>query len=467
MNDVSMPEQPSRLVRFGDFLRTRFDLFADKADDSEIDSRVRADVIIQGTNLWVLMFAIFIASIGLNVNSTAVIIGAMLISPLMGPITGIGYGAGILDLGLVREGLKNLALATAIALVTSTLYFALSPLRGAQSELLARTTPNLWDVLIATFGGLAGIVGATRKEKSNVIPGVAIATALMPPLCTAGFGLATGSWRYFVGAFYLFTINCVFIAASAAVVARAFHLKRVQFVEPSAERRVRRILAVVVVITVLPSLYLAYRLVGEELFKARATEFVAAQVQFPGAHIAATTIDSRRRLIQVSLVGSTVQQPALQQLQSRLVAAGLDGTTLQVFQTSVGRLDAPALPANAVAELYRQAQSDVAAKDAEIAKLRTELADIGSRAETFKDLPEEIHALLPQVVSVAIASAPEWRTDGTGTATPVLMAHIGSERPIPGSERTKLEQWLRVRFKTEYIHVLFEKDARAESLRVH
>lgn len=148
---------------------------------------LRGDVEMRGTNLWVLMFAIFIASIGLNVNSTAVIIGAMLISPLMGPITGIGYGAGILDLRLVREGLKNLGIATLIGLLTSAAYFSIRPLRSAQSELLARTSPTIWDVLIASFGGLAGIVAATRKHKSNVIPGVAIATALMPPLCTAGF----------------------------------------------------------------------------------------------------------------------------------------------------------------------------------------------------------------------------------------------------------------------------------------
>jgi uncharacterized hydrophobic protein (TIGR00271 family) len=207
-----------------EMIRERINLTDDKADDAVIDERIRGEIHMKGANLWILMFAIFVASIGLNVNSTAVIIGAMLISPLMGPIMGIGYGAGINDFALIRQSFKNLAIATFIGLLTSTLYFLISPLDTAQSELLARTTPTAWDVLIELFGGLAGIVAATRKEKSNVIPGVAIATALMPPLCTAGFGLATGHWNYFLGAFYLYTINFVFIALSAFLIVRAFNI---------------------------------------------------------------------------------------------------------------------------------------------------------------------------------------------------------------------------------------------------
>mgnify|MGYP000237540835 FL=1 len=219
-NNNAQKEAPS----ITKLLKERLSLFENKADDSVIDERIRGDVEMRGANLWVLMFAIFIASIGLNVNSTAVIIGAMLISPLMGPIMGIGYGAGINDFSLLRKGFKNLAIATVIALTTSTLYFLISPLSSAQSELLARTTPTVWDVLIGFFGGLAGIVATTRKEKTNVIPGVAIATALMPPLCTAGFGLASGNMGYFFGAFYLYIINFVFIALSSFLIIRVFNI---------------------------------------------------------------------------------------------------------------------------------------------------------------------------------------------------------------------------------------------------
>ena len=184
------------------------------------------------------MFAIAIASVGLNGNSTAVIIGWMLISPLMGPIIGAGYGVGVQDSQLVRLALRNLAVLTGISLTVSTLYFALTPLEDAQSELLARTSPTLWDVLIAFFGGAAGMVGLARKEKSTLIPGVAIATALMPPLCTAGYGLATAQPHFAIGAFYLFTINGVFIAVATLLFTRYLRLPVHAFADAAEQRRV-------------------------------------------------------------------------------------------------------------------------------------------------------------------------------------------------------------------------------------
>ena len=306
MNTLDPKPPRGRLGRMQAALRPHFSLQADRAEDADIDARIRADMPVQGTNLWVLVFAIFIASIGLNVNSTAVIIGAMLISPLMGPIMGVGYGVGIRDFPLIRRAARHLAMATLIALITSTAYFAISPLRTVNSALLARTTPTIWDILIATFGGLAGIVAATRRHKSNVIPGVAIATALMPPLCTAGYGLAIGSWRYFVGAFYLYTINCVFIAASSALVTNAFHVQRKQFADPRTEARVRLYLGLVVTVTMLPSLFLAYELVGVELFHNRATQFVEKQFELSGTHVTDIDIDPKQRTIDVSLIGNRV-----------------------------------------------------------------------------------------------------------------------------------------------------------------
>ncbi|MGF1925296.1 MAG: TIGR00341 family protein, partial [Bacteroidia bacterium] len=193
------------------FIRYRFSLHEDSAEENDIVESIRRNVEFRGANLWTLIFAVFIASIGLNVNSTAVIIGAMLVSPLMGPIMGIGLGVGTNDFELVKKGLRNLTIATVFSIATSTLYFYITPLHDASSELLARTSPSIWDVFIAGFGGLAGIVAATRREKSNVIPGVAIATALMPPLCTAGYGIASGNLYFFLGAIYLYFINSVFI----------------------------------------------------------------------------------------------------------------------------------------------------------------------------------------------------------------------------------------------------------------
>lgn len=253
-------------------LASRFSLFADKAEDEEIERRIRDGVELSGATPWILIFAIFVASVGLNVNSTAVIIGAMLISPLMGPIMGAGLGVAVYDFDLVKRALFNLGIATLISLIVSTLYFSASPLQDAQSELLARTTPTIWDVLIALFGGLAGIIGVTRNEKSSVIPGVAIATALMPPVCTAGFGVASGQWAFVGGALYLYTINCVFIALATVIGIRLLRLKRHRFADERSERRVKLSLLIIALGTAIPSAYFAVKLVSNEVFKSNANK---------------------------------------------------------------------------------------------------------------------------------------------------------------------------------------------------
>ena len=223
-------------------IRHIFSLSDDKSKADAIDTEIRSNVSLRGTNLWVLIFAILIASVGLNVNSTAVVIGAMLISPLMGPIMGIGYGIGVYNFPLIRKSVMSLLLATVIAFLASTLYFLISPLSEAHSELLARTSLTIWYVLIAFFGGLAGIIAATRKIKTNVIPGVAISTALMPLLCTAGYGLANGQWHFFFGAFYLYIINSVFIAFAAFIIISAMKLPHRNYVDAKNRKSCQKIL---------------------------------------------------------------------------------------------------------------------------------------------------------------------------------------------------------------------------------
>jgi uncharacterized hydrophobic protein (TIGR00271 family) len=223
------------LISIKNYIKELFDLRKSKENEELTVESIRHGVVFKGTNLWVLIFAIFIASLGLNVNSTAVIIGAMLISPLMGPIMGFGLSVGISDFDLLKQSFRSYLLTTFISVVTSTLYFSLTPLNEVQSELLARTSPTIYDVLIALFGGLAGIIAVSTKEKGNVIPGAAIATALMPPLCTAGFGLATGNIFYFLGAFYLYFINSVFISLATFLGVRFMHFKRKTFVDNQRE----------------------------------------------------------------------------------------------------------------------------------------------------------------------------------------------------------------------------------------
>jgi uncharacterized hydrophobic protein (TIGR00271 family) len=426
-------------------LRARFSLADDRASDADIDERIRADVEMKGTNLWVLIFAIFIASIGLNVNSTAVIIGAMLISPLMGPIAGLGFGIGTFDLKLVRAGLLNLAVASLIALLTSTAYFAITPLHEAHSELLSRTTPTIWDVLVALFGGLAGIVATTRKRQSNVVPGVAIATALMPPLCAAGYGLASGVWSYFFGAFYLFTINCVFIAASAALITRAFRIHAKVFVDRRLERRVRSLLGAVVAVTMLPSLYLAYRLVGDEVYRARASLFVSQELQFQGTRVSDVGIDPQSRRIEVSLIGNIVSPTRLAEVRARLASAGLAKTDLEIFQAGSREIDIASLRSGLLSDLYRDSQNQNAAKDATIRDLRNELSSLKASTEQYRGVPAEIAAIYPQINSVLLARAPEWdAATGYGSGDTLLfLVTTGSKLSLV--DRRRLDQWLQAR----------------------
>jgi uncharacterized hydrophobic protein (TIGR00271 family) len=255
------------------------DLQKGEEDKKKVLENILSNISFRGSNLWILACAIVIASVGLNVNSTAVIIGAMLISPLMGPIVGAGFGLGMYDFELVKKSIKNLAIATVVSLIVSSIYFYISPFKEVQSELLARTSPNIYDVLIAFFGGLVGVIAVTRVEKGNPIPGVAIATALMPPLCTAGYGLATGNYLFFGGALYLYTINCVFICIATFVIVKFLKYPIVKQIDLKHQKRVKQGITALLLIMIVPSIYFAYRLFDEKKYKQRTEEFI--EHEFP------------------------------------------------------------------------------------------------------------------------------------------------------------------------------------------
>lgn len=274
-----------------------FNLESELEDQDSMYEEIKKGIIFKGTNLWILIFAIIVASVGLNMNSTAVIIGAMLISPLMGPINGMGYSIATYDFDLFRKSIKNFLFAIIASLVASTTYFALSPISTAHSELLARTSPTIYDVLIALFGGLAGIVAISTKQKGNVIPGVAIATALMPPLCTAGYGLATGQYDFFFGAFYLFTINTIFIAIASVWISQLLKFPIRSLIDQFKKRRIERITNAVIVIVLLPSIYFGYKLVKKEEFLQRANQYVLNVSHFEGNYLLKHDIDPKTRRI--------------------------------------------------------------------------------------------------------------------------------------------------------------------------
>ena len=315
-----------------DYFRNLFDMRKDTMDHGELREMMEENTVIHGSNMWILMLAILIASIGLNVNSTAVIIGAMLISPLMSGILTMGYSLAVRDLAMLRKALTRFATQVVISLITSTLYFIITPLDIPTSEMIARTSPTIWDVLIALFGGIAGMIGNTRQKKSNVIPGVAIATALMPPLCTAGYGIATFQLRFLFGAFYLFAINTLFIMLSAAFVTKVLKIPANDIADIKKQKRIKRGVTAITVITIIPSILIGAVTVYSTVMERNITNYLNNEFVFADTQVVQSSTDNVNRVISVSLVGATVSDEVIDLLEKELVQYNLKDYTLRVTQ---------------------------------------------------------------------------------------------------------------------------------------
>ena len=313
-------------------IRNCFSVSNDLDSHKNISETINQGITFRGTNLLVLVFAIFIASLGLNINSTAVVIGAMLISPLMGPIIGTGFGAATYNVLLIKRALKNYFFATTISLLTSTLYFFISPIGDAHAELLARTAPNIYDVLIALFGGFAGITAITSKYKGNVLPGVAISTALMPPLCTAGYGIATFQIPYFLGALYLYFINTVFIILSAYLYLKFIHYPREEKSTSDSAIKANRIIFWVSIITIIPSIYLGYGLVTENNFNRNANKYINAEFNFNNTLVVKKAITPSQYKIEIFLAGAKVDSVYLRGLILKKDMYNLSNATVEINQ---------------------------------------------------------------------------------------------------------------------------------------
>ena len=298
----------------------------------DIDDMMHEQTVIHGANMWILMLAILIASIGLNVNSTAVIIGAMLISPLMSGILAMGYSLAVRDLSLLRQALVRFITQVVISLVTATIYFSISPMTNATPEMIARTSPTLYDVLIALFGGLAGMIGHTRKKHSNVIPGVAIATALMPPLCTAGYGIATRQLSFFLGAFYLFIINTMFIAISTAFITLVLRVPYHRSMSAKKQRRVNAVILMIAVIVVIPSGYIGAKTIHDSVIDTNISKYLEEEFAFPDTQVVKSGVDREKKIISVSLIGNTLTPEMLVSLEEDLSDYNLSDYKLKVTQ---------------------------------------------------------------------------------------------------------------------------------------
>lgn len=316
---------------------TKYLTISEDTDYIESDKSIRKNSEFNGENAWTLIFAIFIASIGLNMNSTAVIIGAMLISPLMGPIVAIGYSLSVYDFELLKSSLRNLLIAISISLITSALYFIISPINEAQSELLSRTSPTFYDVLIALFGGAAGIVSSTRTEKGNAIPGVAIATALMPPLCTAGFAIATLNFSYLFGALYLFIINSIFISISTYIFTRYLKFQKVKVSDTKLQKSIDQKILILAFLVIIPSFYTAWSLLNKSKFLNSADKFIQEEFPYKGAYVVDKTIEYNRKNpnISVTVFGDVLSQEDIKELESKVQIYGIDSKSLKIHQLSI------------------------------------------------------------------------------------------------------------------------------------
>ncbi len=454
-------KNPSLWSSFKRFLRERFNLDDDKASEDEIRDNIRKGVDLKGANLWILVCAIILASIGLNVNSVAVIIGAMLISPLMGPIMGIGLALGVSNFELMKRSFKNLGWAALMGLLTSTLYFAVSPLSAAQSEILARTTPTIWDVLIALFGGLAGIIAQTRRDRiTTVIPGVAIATALMPPLCTAGYGLAIGNMSYFVGAFYLFFINAVFIALAAFAVVRFMGFRKVELVDPRKARHARNLMTLTVVLTVVPSIFMAYDIVQRTIFENNANRFIKEVLVFERTEVVGKTIkyeskNHKPSQIEVWLVGTPVSDDALALARNQLGAYGLTSTELTVRQAA----GSAGVDSRSLQHLLTANLSILDEKNREITQLRAIARRHDFESIPSRDILHEMRALWGYDVCDFGLSRTE-RLDSAGHVQDTLLMCSLQLRegtaPLTAAQREALTVWLAARTKTPNVKLIVE-----------
>lgn len=446
-----MKKEPSYLWRL---VRYYSNALPHKENEEQTIEDISQGIVFQGANLWVLIFAIFIASLGLNVNSTAVIIGAMLISPLMGPITGMGLAVGIRDLDLLKRSIKNYLVATVISVLTATVYFLITPLTEAQSELLARTSPTLYDVLIALCGGAAGILALSTKGKGNVIPGVAIATALMPPLCTAGYGLAMANASYFFGAFYLFFINTVFICLATYLGVRMLKFRHRAFVEAERMKVVNRYITAIVVLTLLPATYMTFSIIQDSLIDNGVKRFVKSELAQKGTQVISQTRDEQRKTIKVVAIGQAIDAAIIAKAKKNMGQYQLDGYHLQVIQGSQSDSVLLAQMAHANSQYTASGNNDkLVAQSQQIHHLESRLNAYTQYEALAKELRKEVVAVSPSVTRVVLSQAEEMAVDTTATQR-YLLAVVNVQTALHKAEKERLEKWLKARTQADSLRLV-------------
>ncbi len=434
----------------------RFALGADAASQEEVNSNIHKGITIRGTNLWVLIFAIFIASLGLNTNSTAVIIGAMLISPLMGPIIGMGYSMGVYDFNLLKESLRNFLFMIVVSLITSAIFFTLPLITSTQSELLARTQPTTYDILIALFGGLAGMVAQTRKDRTGtVIPGVAIATALMPPLCTVGYGLATFQFRFMLGALYLFTINSIFIALASFIVTRVMKFKMIGELEPDKLKKLKRAMVAVIIIVTLPSVLIAISIIQRSSFENNYRNFVNEAFKYDNTFVVESTYEynanpRKQSVIEVRLFGEPLSENVINNIRGQMSSVyHLPKVDLVVRQSNQedGGIAITALQSN-YTEMLNEKNRQISHLQEQLSSLRT--------ADTLavSSMTRELGIFVPEINDMSLQRHISYNTDGAATDTAYICIISFRDETDIQPKIDLIKDWLTKRAGATNINIL-------------
>ena len=431
-----------------------FNVMPDKATEENVIAQITEGVDFHGATLWILILAVFIASLGLNVNSTAVIIGAMLISPLMGPIIGMGLAVGIADLNLFRKAINNYLITSIFSVVTATIYFTISPITEAQSELLARTSPTLYDVLIALCGGAAGILAIATKGKNNVIPGVAIATALMPPLCTAGYGLAMGNTSYFFGAFYLYFINTVFIAFTTCVGVRLMHFHRKKIVNQEKLKRVNYYIVSIVIITMIPAGYMTWCIIKQSVIENNVENFLRNEIKDNGTYILSHTFDTKNKTLDVVTIGNSISNSNIKKAQEALSDYQLADYRLRIIQgANTDSLMAMQQKKRGLVAAGEGTSSDWKEQVYQNDALQKQLAAYTRYPELAKEMKQELKAICPEAKSITLSHTSETFVDPALTSKYVL-AVVKTSKTLPANDKQQLYKWLKVRVKTDSLELI-------------
>jgi len=427
---------------------------SDEIDYENASASIRKNIAFRGTNVFILACAIIIASVGLNVNSIPVIIGAMLVSPVMGPILGFGLGLGTEDAHLLKDSLKNFGVMVGISIIASSLFFLLSPLSLANpSELLARTNPTVYDVLIALFGGLAGIIEISRKDKGTVISGVAIATALMPPLCTVGYGISIWNWTFVGGALYLFTINSIFIALATFLAVKYFRFPAVE----SNEERIRLpkgAFYVILLVVIVPSIISAISVVQENNFKIHAERVVNENKNLGKCFIYDHKASYSRKdpKLELFLAGETLTNEAKETIYKSAEEYGITRSQI-VFHEDATSMRQEFSEKEIVKGIYEQTDKQIQALNDSIAKLTTVLSDYKSKELPAEAVSKELFAQYSHVTSLSLTRGSTVAADGQ-SVTEQIIAFVASDEPLSEDQQSRIEAWLKVRLDNENVLVV-------------